>query len=113
MLFILSALVFASLVGWLLFDLLLINRPKLCVTLALFFLLLAMGRQKKYLLLSVSFSAVVLSVILVFLVEPSSFLFWTFGLLVLVFLFHLIYFSYLTELFDKALEDSENFMKKV
>ena len=113
MLFILSALVFASLVGLLLFDLLLINRPKFCVTLALFFLLLSMGRQKKYLLLSVSFSAVVLAVILVFAVESSAFLFWTFGQLVLVFLFHLIYFSYLTELFDKALEDSENFIKKV
>ena len=37
MLFILSALVFASLVGWLLFDLLLINRPKLCVTWHSFF----------------------------------------------------------------------------
>ena len=47
MLFILSALVFASLVGLLLFDLLLINRPKLCVTLALFFLLLSNGETKE------------------------------------------------------------------
>jgi len=49
MLFILSALVFASLVGWLRFDLLLINRPKLCVTWHSFFCYYQMGRQKKLL----------------------------------------------------------------